>query len=91
MKAIKIKMQQGCRYSENLTEIDKIYLTGCTNEGYFEKEVLHNYLKEHPNTIQVDIYPYPNLQPVVSSNCEKYVRSEKDYTGRDNLLCLPRE
>lgn len=31
MKAIKIKMKAGCQYSNNLTEIDEIYITGCTN------------------------------------------------------------
>lgn len=91
MKAIKIKMKQGSFNSNNLLEIDQIYLTGCNNEGYFKKHILYDYLKENPGTIQVNVYPYPNLEPVLSTNNEKYVRSESNYTTRDNLLSLPRE
>lgn len=91
MKVIKIKMLQGCKTSNILEEIDEIYLTGCKNDGYYKKATIHNYLVENPGTIQVNIYPYPDLDPVVSSRGEKYVRSKKDYTGKDNLLNLPRE
>lgn len=91
MKATKIKMKPGCGSSNNLQEIDKIYLEGCQEDGYYYKSAVHDFLKSNPNSIQVNIYPYPNLQPVVSQNGEKYVRSEPDYTGKDNLLKLPRE
>lgn len=91
MKATKIKMKPGCNYSNNLTEIDQIYLEGCQEDGYYYKSAVHDFLKRNPNSIQVNIYPYPNLQPVVSQNGEKYVRSEANYTGNDNLLSLPRE
>lgn len=91
MKATKIKMKFNCSYSNNLLEIDQIYLTGCNDEGYYKKETVHDFLNKNKDSIQVNIYPYPNLVPVVSSNGEKYVRSEKDYTSKDNLLSLPRE
>ncbi len=91
MKAIKIKMKPGCGSSNNLQEIDKIYLEGCKEDGYYYKSAIYDFLKRNPNSIQVDIYPYPNLQPAVSQNGEKYVRSEPNYTGKDNLLNLPRE
>ena len=91
MKAIKIKMKQGSFHSDSLLEIDEIYLTGCENEGYFKKHILYNYLKENPGTIQVNIYPYPNLKPALSVNNEKYVRSEGNNIALDNLLQLPRE
>lgn len=91
MKATKIKMKPGCGYSNSLVEIDQIYLEGCQKDGYYYKSSLHDFLKENPNSIQVNIYPYPNLQPMISQNNEKYVRSEPDYTGKDNLLKLPRE
>lgn len=91
MKATKIKMKPGCGYSSNLTEIDQIYLEGCQNNGYYYKSAIYDYLKNNPNSIQVNIYPYPDLQPLLSQNGEKYVRSEPDYTGKDNLLSLPRE
>lgn len=91
VKATKIKMRPGCGNSRNLLEIDQIYIEGCTEPGYFKKEVLHDYLKEHPGTIQVNIYPYPNVVPATSSRGEKYVRSSPDNSTRDDLLDLPRE
>ena len=91
MKAIKIKMQKNCYYSDKLDEIDEIYITGCTNPGYFKKEVLHDFVKNNPGTIQIDIWPYPNLIPAISVNREKYVRSTSDKYRHDDLLDLPRE
>lgn len=91
MKAIRIKMKPGCGSSNNLVEIDQIYLEGCKNNGYYSKSAVYDYLKNNHNGIQVNIYPYPDLQPMLSQNGEKYVRSEPDYTGKDNLLSLPRE
>lgn len=91
MRATKIKMKPNCGASNNLLEIDSLYLTGCQNDGYFPKATVHDYLKEHPNEIQVNISPYPNLIPVISPNNEKYVKSTPDSIQRDNLLSLPRE
>ena len=90
MKATRIKMRAGCGTSNNLLEIDKIYLVDCKEPGYYSKASIYDYLKKYPNTIQVSIHPYPNLQPMLSSNNEKYVRSEPNENGHDNLLCLPR-
>ncbi len=91
MKATKIRMKTGKYYSQQLTEIDEIYLEGCNTPGFYKKSVVHDYLQENPNSITVNIYPYPYLIPAVSSNREKYVRSSpNDYT-HDNLLDLPRE
>ena len=90
MKATKIKMKLGCEYSNKTTEISEIYLEGCTNPGYFTKATLYDYLKKEPGSIQVNIYPYPILLPVLSRNQEKYVRSEPNDTPNDNLLKLPR-
>lgn len=91
MKATKIKMKAGCGKSDSLLEIDSVYITGCTNPGYFKKEVLHDYLKKNPATIQVDLYPYPNVIPATSVKGEKYVKSSPNSSNKDNLLCLPRE
>ena len=91
MRATRIKMKPGCYTSQNLTEIDQIYIVGCKIPGYYQKEVLHDYLKKNPNTIQVDNYPYPDLFPEVSIRGEKYVRSRPNWTTRDNLLSLPRD
>ena len=91
MYATKIKMMPGCDSSSKLLEIDSIYIEGCENPGFFKKAVLHDFLKENPGTIQVKIWPYPNVIPATSSADEKDVRSSpNDYT-HDNLLDLPRE
>lgn len=37
MRATKIKMMPGCGYSNNLNEIDEIYLTECSKEGLLQK------------------------------------------------------
>ena len=91
MKATKIRMKNGCKYSTKTTEIADIYVEGCTNPGFFSKEILHNYLKDHPGSIYVNISPQPNLVTATSVNGEKYVRSEANDIPYDNLLKLPRE
>ncbi len=91
MKATKIKMKTGCGTSNNLLEIDSIYLTGCKEDGYYKKDKVHDYLKDNPGTIQVNISPYPNVIPAVSINNEKYVKSSPNSSNNDNLLSLPRE
>lgn len=91
MYATKIKMQQGCYNSQSLLEIDSIYIEGCNNPGFFKKAVLHDYLKENPGAIKVNINPYPKVIPATSSKGEKYVRSTPNDSTHDNLLDLPRE
>jgi hypothetical protein len=91
MKATKIKMKDGCGTSNNLLEIDSIYISDCDNPGFFKKSIIHDYVKEHPGSIQVDIYPYPNIIAATSSLNEKYVKSTPDGSNKDNLLSLPRE
>jgi len=90
MLAKRIKMYVGCSSSQQLHDIDEIYISGCINPGYFKREALHDYLLERPNTIQVNIHPHPNLIPVTSLNGEKYVRSAESSSQQDNLLLLPR-
>lgn len=91
MLAIKIKMMPGCDQSYRLSEIDEIYLNGCSQDGYYKKAVVHDYVKNNPGSIQVSISPYPNLVPAVSTTGEKYVRSQSNDSTQDNLLSLPRE
>lgn len=91
MYATKIKMKNGCRGSYNLLEIDEIYIDGCDNPGFFKKAAIYDYLIDHPNTIKVKVYPYPNVVPRLSLNGEKYVQSRPNSYNRDNLLALPRD
>ena len=88
--AKKIRMQNGCRNSNNTQEIAEIYVDGCNNPGFFPKAVLHDFLRTNPNSIKVNISPYPYVVPATSYRGEKYVRSEANDTIHDNLLKLPR-
>jgi len=89
--ATKIRMRAGYPRSQSLTEIDSIFLEGDIPSGLYTKEDVHYYLKNRPNSIRVNIGPYyPHVKPAVSVNGEKYVKSEPNYYGYDNLLCLPR-
>lgn len=90
MYATKIHMNSGCQNSNYLTDIDTIYLEGDNTNQFYKKGVLHDHLKSHPNTIKVNISPYPYLVPAISSKGEKYVRSEPNDSVNDNLLKLPR-
>ena len=91
MYAKKIKMRSGKENSNDLLEIDSIYVDGCNNPGFFKKDVLHKFLKKYPGSVKVYRVPYPDLVPATSINGELYVKSVPDNTRRDNLLSLPRE
>lgn len=86
--ATSIRMKSGCYYSNNLLEIDEIYLD---NNGWYKKELLHEYLKQNPNTIKVGTSYGPYVIPATSPKGEKYVKSSPNSTTRDNLLSLTRK
>jgi hypothetical protein len=90
MRATKIRMKSNCNQSNTLLEIDKIYIEGCDNPGFFDKSVIYDYLMKNPTSIYVDLPPYPNCVPAQSIYGEKYVKSSPDNTIYDNLLNLPR-
>lgn len=90
MLATKIKMKPGCGSSNNLLEIDEIYLTGNSTDRFYKKEALYDHLVENPGTIQVNIAPFPQVIPARSQSGEKYVRSSPNDSTNDNLLKLPR-
>lgn len=91
MKATKIKMKSNCKESNNLLEIDSIYIEGYREEGYYKKEAVYDRLKYNSEKIIVNISPYPELIPAISTNNEKYVKSTPNNLLKDNLLELPRE
>lgn len=86
--AVKIKMNYGRWNSQHPEDIDQIYIR---DNGWIKKGLLHDYLKEYPKSIAVNISPYPYLIPAISSNREKYVRSNPDIYKHDDLMDLPRE
>lgn len=88
----KIKMGTGCYNSQDITEIDSVYLQGDNTDDFFKKSAVYDFLKKHPDTlVKVDIPPYPNVIPALSVNNEKYVKSTPNQYQYDNLLDLPRE
>lgn len=90
MKVTKIKML--VENSNNVEEIDSLYLEGAKEEKFYKKANVYDYLKkDDSNQISVDGYPGTYLQPVLSVRKEKYVRSIKNGTVNDNLLKLPRK
>jgi hypothetical protein len=91
MFATKICMNSGCEESDDLLDIHSIYIVGYIEDKFMTKEEVHHYLREHPHSIKVDVFPYSFLIPVVGPNGEKYVQSTADESGRDILLQLPRE
>ena len=85
--AEKIKMIRGKENSNELLEIDEIYVSGI---GWRSKAYYYDYLTIYPNTLAANIYPCPKLVKQISPNNEKFVKSEPDKYGFDNLLNLPR-
>lgn len=73
--ADKIKMKYGCWDSQYPEEIDQIHLLG---HGWYAKGDLYDHLTKYPNSIVVNIWPYPCLIPMLSRNWERYVRSNPD-------------
>ena len=86
--ATKIKMNYGYRNSNRPEDIDQIYIH---EHGWCKKAILHDHLKQYPKSICVNIHPYPYLLPAVSSNQEKYVRSNPDPYKHNDLMDLPKE
>ena len=87
----KIRMQRGCKNSQNLEEIESLYLSGNGVNDFYPKAMVHDHVKNYPGSIKVDIYPRPNVIAATSKSGEKYVKSAPNSSGKDNLLALPRE
>lgn len=83
----RIHMRYGCESSDNVLEIDMLFIDG----AWCAKSIVHDYLVSYPGTIAVGISPYPVLVPAISNNGEKYVKSAPNGWVKDNLLSLPRD
>jgi hypothetical protein len=86
--AIAIKMIPQCDRSYNLLEIDEIQLS---NNSWYKKAAIHDYVKAHPGSIKVGNVYGPNIIPAISIAGEKYVKSSPNNSQIDNLLNLPRK
>ena len=83
----KIRMQSGCMHKPELTEVDEVLLEGI---GFHRKEAVFDFLVMHPGAIRVGMEPWPEVMPVTSGRCEKYICSGSDMNN-DLLLALPLE
>ena len=50
--ATKIRMKSGCANSNQLTEINEIYLTGCNEEKFYQKAAVYGYLINNPDSVK---------------------------------------
>ncbi|WP_303864332.1 DUF3892 domain-containing protein [Alkalibaculum bacchi] len=82
-------MRRMIAQGKSLVEIDSLYIEGCTSPGWYSKALVHDAVKNTPGSIQVNIYPYPDILPAISSRGEKYVKSSPNESANDNLLKLP--
>ena len=83
-----IRMKKNCQNSYYLIEIDEIKLS---DDNWYRKEALHDYLQKYPGSIRVRSINGPEVLPAKSIYGEKYVKSAPNSTLNDNLLSLPRE
>lgn len=90
MYATKIKMKPWCLNSQNPLEIESIFIEGANPEVFYPKDVIHDFLKQNPNTIRVKLNSQPFLIPALSIYGEKYVKSTPNDSLLDNLMNLPR-
>ncbi len=89
--AVAIHMCYGCEVSNNLLEIESIYVESNGAISVYKKSDLYDFLIKYPRTVKVNVSPYPDVIPCLSVNYEKYVKSTPNAYQRDNLLSLPRK
>ena len=87
----KIKMKPGCLYSNSLSDIQEIFLTGCLDERFYFSGTICGIVKTNPGSVQVDIESFPDVMAVLDANGREYICSQPDDSGVDFLLRLPRE
>ncbi len=83
LKIISISMASGGSRLEHIAELKTEHGT------VFTREKMYNTIKDGKK-YAVNIDPFPKITTAISSNGTRYVRSEADNTGKDNLLKLPR-
>lgn len=89
MKATKIKMRPGFAHTKESPEIAFIYIEDCEDARYYSVSELYDMIKKNPNSIYVDVSPFPKLMPVKSKMHGNFVRSAKNRFEEDKLFELP--
>jgi hypothetical protein len=90
MFATMVHMNSGCEGSNDLLDIHSMFIVGWVEDKYLTKEEIHDYLRNHPNSMKADVFPYSFLVPMSGPNGEKYVQSTNNGAGCDTLMELPR-
>lgn len=90
MFATKIHLNTGCEKSNRFTDIHSIFIVGYIEEKFYPADEIHDYLMSHPNSMKVDVFPYPFLIPAAGPMGEKCVQSIPDDSGADCLMALAR-
>ena len=90
MFAAKIRMNSGCEDSNTVLDIHSIYVIGYIEDKYLTVEEIHDYLRNHPNSIKADVFPYSFLIPMTGPDGKRYVQSTNNESGYDTLMELPR-
>lgn len=92
MYATKIIMKKSASTTDELLAIDQVYVVGNVyfKTGWYKTDFLHDYLRANPDSIQVNLTPFPALCPATGGRNEKIVKSAPDRHNSDTLLSLPR-
>lgn len=90
-KAVKITLKPDIEKPSSCIDIDEIQIKSGDATTWYKKELVHDYVKAGVKIVvsNQNVVHEPELEAVVSSYGEKYVRSEKDDIKSDNLLMLP--
>ena len=85
-----IRMKDGCYYSSSCQEIADIYLDGSKN-GWYSKVEVHDYVKDNPNSIRVNIGQItPTLYTQLALMAKSMWSRQANDSPHDNLLKLTR-
>lgn len=92
MKAIRIKMKENSKQSNNPKDIDGIYIDNGRKSVYYSVDELFRLLKNEPSeTIYVADDYLSHLIPVNATNGKGYIRSVPNTGMIDALMRLPRD
>lgn len=92
MKAIRIKMKENSKQSNNPKDIEGIFIDNGREFVYYSVDELFRFLKNEPNeTIYVADDYSSYLVPVNATNGKGYIRSVPNIEMIDAIMRLPRD
>lgn len=88
MYADKLHMSPECESSHRPQDIESLHIVGSGWDGYYPVEYVCNFLLRQPESIQLDFYPFEDLQPAIEPYGRRYVVSSPDPQVGDMLFYL---